>query len=181
MNEPTDTPEQSAMIQAAQTASDIWDAVNTALQTNAHIAKPIFGPGMRLKIAASLSQIFITRENSLNQRLSDMERVRDEALRELAQANEALSVLRSYVKDVNDLMSTQGEDLDAAIAVAKGLRDALACDAMWAFDDRDIPQQLQAHWNNGKGSLTSGPKNCREFYEKRKAALDSFRAAYPDL
>ena len=53
----------------------------------------------------------------------------------------------------------------------KEAHETLNLEVLWAFDHAEPPYELQASWLNGKGSLTSGPNNCRRFHAERQTAL----------
>ncbi len=57
------------------------------------------------------------------------------------------------------------------------MEGVLRMDALWCFDNAEPPSELEARWYNGTGSLTSGPNNCRNFYEARRAVLDTAQAS----
>lgn len=56
--------------------------------------------------------------------------------------------------------------LKELLEVARAAQTALNEDALWAFGNKP-PVELEARWNDGTGSLTSGPNNCKAFFNAK--------------
>ena len=88
---------------------------------------------------------------------------------------------QTYIDKVRNLCkrAQEAEPLEeknkALLAAGNELANTLQEDALWCFNNTIPPTELKASWSNGWGDLTSGPNNCKKFYNLKKQALTNWQ------